>query len=255
MAENQDNLISHTSGEINYVVPKFDNGISQTPSRDSEAKLSGCSHSYMVVFPYGSTELFNMLDGEADGHLKIIERHASGLAETGKDGASFQNYHIKKSNLPMWIKGGQGYVMLQRLDIDGIRVINSVLGQIIALGYYFPKEENKARIIRKKRMYQLVGRANSTLVELVFKLGLFERSKIAFMEDHKYSRMLEYLKDHFEFNQKIVGVDFYLRHIVAAQGLVVLCAGLVFCFSPLIISLSSLGDIIMTKINTVKVTY
>ncbi|KAI3946674.1 hypothetical protein MKW92_043063, partial [Papaver armeniacum] len=33
MAENQDNLIPHTSGEINYAVLKFGNGSSQTPCR------------------------------------------------------------------------------------------------------------------------------------------------------------------------------------------------------------------------------
>ncbi|KAI3896737.1 hypothetical protein MKW98_009590 [Papaver atlanticum] len=276
---------------INYAVLKFCNGSSQTPSRDSEANLSGSSHSYMVVFPYGSTVTFNMLDGEVDGYLKIIERHASGLAETGKDGASFQNYHIKyevreKSSFPMWMQGGRGYVMLQHLDMEGIRAISSVLGQSIALDYYFHKVDGaiaafaelprgrrtiRSRIMRKKKMYQLVGRANSTLVELVVKLGLFERSEIASMEDGNYSRMLEYLKDQFELNQKIVGIDFYLRvmerftefvgadmmwrYILAAHGLIVICAGLVYCFLPLITSLSSLADVIMTKTNTVKVTY
>lgn len=291
IAENQDNLIHHTSGEINYAVLKFGNGSSQTPSRDSEANLSGSSHSYMVVFPYGSTVVFNMLDGEVDGHLKIVERHASGLAETGKDGASFQNYHIKyevreKSSLPMWMQGGRGYVMLQRLDMQGIRAISSVLGQSIALDYYFRKVDGviaafaelprarrtiRSRIMRKKRMYQLVGRANSTLVELVVKLGLFERSEVASMEDGNYSRMLEYLKDQFELNKKIVGIDFYLRlmerftefvgadmmwrYILGVHGLIAICAGLVYCFSPLITSLYSLAGAIMTKTNTVKVTY
>ncbi|KAI3853148.1 hypothetical protein MKX03_004393 [Papaver bracteatum] len=82
MAENQANLIQHTSGKTNYAVLKFGNATSETPSPDSEATLSDSSHSYMVVFPYGSTVTFNMLDDEVDGYLEIIKRHASGLLDT-----------------------------------------------------------------------------------------------------------------------------------------------------------------------------
>jgi len=42
---------------------------------------------YMVVFQYGSIVLFNVSDHEADGYLKIVEKHASGLLpEMRKDG-------------------------------------------------------------------------------------------------------------------------------------------------------------------------
>lgn len=35
-----------------------------------------------------------------------------------------------------WMEGGLDYIMLQYLNIDGIRTIGSVLGQSIALDYY-----------------------------------------------------------------------------------------------------------------------
>ncbi|KAI3924151.1 hypothetical protein MKX01_029686 [Papaver californicum] len=75
--ENQANLIPHTPGIGNYIVLRFDDLTdSPTPPRDS----------YMVVFKYGSTVMFNMLDHEVGGYLKIIKRHASGmLPETTKD--------------------------------------------------------------------------------------------------------------------------------------------------------------------------
>lgn len=42
---------------------------------------------YMVVFQYGSVVLFNVSDQEADGYLKIVEKHASGmLPDMRKDG-------------------------------------------------------------------------------------------------------------------------------------------------------------------------
>ncbi|KAI3924155.1 hypothetical protein MKX01_029690 [Papaver californicum] len=275
MDEKQANLIPHTSGITNYAILKFGNATSQNPS----------VYSYMVVFPYGSTVLFNMLDDEVDRYLKIIERHASGLLGTSKDVGSFQNYHIKyevreNSNLPMWMQGGQGSMMLQHLDTDGYRVISSVLGQSIALDYYVRKANGviaaftelpcgrwtiRSYIMRKKRMNQLVGSANSTLADLIVKVGLFDRSEITFREDPNYSQMLEFRKDQFEFNQKFVGLDFYLRlmeRYIAFVGaeteprIFVLGAGLfrkygvlMYFFSPFIPALGSLVHTIIVKTN------
>ncbi|KAI3853149.1 hypothetical protein MKX03_004394 [Papaver bracteatum] len=178
----------------------------------------------------------------------------------------------------MWMQGGQGYVMLQHLDIDGIRVISSVLGQSIALDYYVCKADGviaaftelprakwtiRSNIMRKKRMNQLVGSANSTLAELIVKVGLFDRSEITFREDPNYSQMFEYLKDQFEFNQKFVGLDFYLRlmetymmfigaetnrrYFVLSHRLISLYGWLVYFFSPFIPALSSLVHTIIVK--------
>lgn len=52
------------------------------------------------------------------------------------------NYEIleyevrEKPALSTWMQGGLDYIMLQYLNIDGIRTIGSVLGQSIALDYY-----------------------------------------------------------------------------------------------------------------------
>lgn len=51
----------------------------------------------------------------------------------------FENleYEVReKSALSTWMLGGLDYIMLQYLDVDGIRTIGSVLGQSIALDYY-----------------------------------------------------------------------------------------------------------------------
>lgn len=47
------------------------------------------SHSYMVVFQYGSAILFNIEDHEVESYLDIVRRHASGklkVEDTRKDG-------------------------------------------------------------------------------------------------------------------------------------------------------------------------
>ncbi|KAI3906664.1 hypothetical protein MKW92_013807, partial [Papaver armeniacum] len=136
-------------------------------------------------------------------------------------------YEVKEnSNLPTWMQGGLGYVMLQHLDNDGILVISFVLGQSIALDYYVRKldgviaaftelysERNKMRsyVMRKRRMCRLVGRANSTLAEIMVRLGLFQRLEIASVDNPNYSQMWKYLRDQFGMEQKFVGLDFYLK--------------------------------------------
>jgi hypothetical protein len=46
-------------------------------------------------------------------------------------------YEVReKAALSTWMLGGLDYIMLQYLDVDGIRTIGSVLGQSIALDYY-----------------------------------------------------------------------------------------------------------------------
>ncbi|KAF3433836.1 hypothetical protein FNV43_RR24939 [Rhamnella rubrinervis] len=77
------------------------------------------------------------------------------------------------------------------LYIDGIRTIGRVLGQSIALDYYVRQVDGmvveftdincgmeaigKFKMQRKK-LFQLVGKANSNLANVILKLGLFERN-------------------------------------------------------------------------------
>ncbi|KAI3896735.1 hypothetical protein MKW98_009588 [Papaver atlanticum] len=118
----------------------FDNlTVSPTPPRKLEAELSGRSHScYMVVFKYGSTVMFNTLDHEVDGYLKIIKRHASGTTkDCGDSSQNYIDYEVsEKLKLPTCVQDGSNHMMLQNFNIDGICTIASVLGQSVALDYY-----------------------------------------------------------------------------------------------------------------------
>ncbi|KAK4793289.1 hypothetical protein SAY86_023724 [Trapa natans] len=58
---NKPNFIPPTSGMINYVLLKFGN------------------LSYSNEFRYGSIVLFNVLEHEVDGYLKIVEAHSAGF--------------------------------------------------------------------------------------------------------------------------------------------------------------------------------
>ncbi|KAG5126952.1 hypothetical protein JHK82_027787 [Glycine max] len=182
--QNKANFVPPSSRMTNYVVLKFgDICVSKGPG----TFLSGRNGCYMVVFQYGSIVLFNVPEHEVDAYLKIVKKHASGLLpEMRKD-----EYEVReKPALSTWMQGGLDYIMLQYLNIDGIRTIGSVLGQSIALDYYGRQVDGMVAEftdinremeatgkfkMQRKKLFQLVGKANSNLADVILKLGLFER--------------------------------------------------------------------------------
>ncbi|KAL2549478.1 hypothetical protein Fot_11008 [Forsythia ovata] len=219
---NKQNFITPSSRMTNYVVLRF--GDLKPEPNGLGANLSGSDCCYMVVFQYGSIVLFNVRDHEVDGYLKIVERHASGLLpEMRKD-----EYEVReKPTLNTWMQGGLDYIMLQYLNTDGIRTIGSVLGQSIALDYYVRQvdgmvaeftdinrgmEKTGTFTMERKKLFQLVGKANSNLADVILKLGLFERSDIAW-KDAKYAQIWEYLRDEFELTQRFASLDFKLKFV------------------------------------------
>ncbi|XVF75481.1 hypothetical protein PTKIN_Ptkin13bG0191400 [Pterospermum kingtungense] len=219
--QNKQNFIPPTSRMTNYIVLKFGN-LATSPGPG--AFISGSDCCFMVVFQYGSIVLFNIREHEVDGYLKIVEKHASGLLpEMRKD-----EYEVReKPTLNTWMQGGLDYIMLQFLNIDGIRTIGSVLGQSIALDYYVRQvdgmvgeftdinrgmEKTGTFTMDSKKLFQIVGKANSNLADVILKLGLFERSDIAW-KDAKYAQIWEFLRDEFELTQRFASLDFKLKFV------------------------------------------
>ncbi|OMO81101.1 hypothetical protein COLO4_23761 [Corchorus olitorius] len=185
---------------------------------------SGSDCCFMVVFQYGSIVLFNVRENEVESYLKIVEKHASGLLpEMRKD-----EYEVReKPTLNTWMQAGLDHITLQFLNIDGIRTIGSVLGQSIALDYYVRQvdgmvaeftdinrgmEKTGTFTMDSKKLFQIVGKANSNLADVILKLGLFERSDIAW-KDAKYAQIWEFLRDEFELTQRFASLDFKLKFV------------------------------------------
>ncbi|GMJ11938.1 hypothetical protein HRI_004863000 [Hibiscus trionum] len=219
--QNKQNFIPPTSRMTNYVVLKFGD-LASSPGPG--VFISGSDCCFMVVFQYGSIVLFNVRECDVDQYLKIVEKHASGLLpEMRKD-----EYEVREMpTLNTWMQGGLDYIMLQFLNIDGIRTIGSVLGQSIALDYYVRQvdgmvaeftdinrgmEETGTFTMDSKKLFQIVGKANSNLADVILKLGLFERSDIAW-KDAKYAIIWEFLRDEFELTQRFASLDFKLKFV------------------------------------------
>ncbi|KMT06976.1 hypothetical protein BVRB_6g153100 [Beta vulgaris subsp. vulgaris] len=221
-AENAGNVVPPTSRTSNYVTLRFCN----TPSAMIGMGVgnSVIFNRYMVVFQYGSAILFNVEDHEVDFFLNIARRHASGLlSEMRKD-----DYMVKeKPALAEDMQGGADFIVLKHLDTDGIRIIGSVLGQSIALDYFVSQvdvmveefadinrgmEKTGTFTMTRMKLFQLVGKANSNIADIILKVGLFDRSEIAWREA-KYAQINEYLREEYEVTQRFGNLDIKLKFV------------------------------------------
>ncbi|WOL01929.1 hypothetical protein Cni_G10648 [Canna indica] len=216
-------VVPPTSRATNYVVLRYYD-VKNDPQFMKTGFPSESTCHYMVVFRYGSVVLFNVSDHEADGYLKIVEKHASGLVpEMRKD-----DYAVaEKPTLDTWMQGGLDHIVLKTLNIDGIRIIASVLSQSIALDYHIQQADAMVgefrdinRLLQKtgtfamkpKKLFQLAGSGNSKLADVILELGLFERSDIAW-KNANYAQIWEYLRDEYELTQRFGDLDFKLRFV------------------------------------------
>ncbi|WCJ22172.1 Protein RETARDED ROOT GROWTH mitochondrial [Euphorbia peplus] len=220
-AENFHNVIPPNSRSTNYIVLRYCDFSSQISALGVQDFIS-CQ--YMVVFQYGSAVLFNIEEAEVESYLQIIRKYASGLLpEMRKD-----DYAIKEKPLLVEdMQGGPDYIVLKALDTDTIRIMGSVLGQSIALDYFVSQvdgmveefaginrgmEKTGTFTMDRKKLLQLVGKANSNLADVILKVGLFERSEIAW-RDAKYAQIYEYLREEYEVNQRFGNLDFKLKFV------------------------------------------
>ncbi|XP_015584583.1 protein RETARDED ROOT GROWTH, mitochondrial isoform X2 [Ricinus communis] len=220
-SENLINVVPPTSRSTNYIVLRY----CGFPSEITALRVKDyIKCQYMVVFQYGSAVLFNIEDHEVESFLEIVRRHASGLLpEMRKD-----DYAIKEKPLLVEdMQGGADYIVLKTLDTDSIRIMGSVLGQSIALDYFVSQvdgmveefaginramEKTGTFTMDRKKLLQLVGKANSNLADVILKVGLFERSEIAW-RDAKYAQIYEYLREEYEVTQRFGNLDFKLKFV------------------------------------------
>ncbi|CAM6101188.1 unnamed protein product [Calypogeia fissa] len=200
-----------------------------TADNPEMACLGFLKERYMVAFQYGSVVFFNFGDLEEVESLDIVRKYCSDeFREARKDGKHLDDYGVLvRPTLSEWSEGGHDRVMLRKLDIDNIRVISSILGQSIALDHYAKKvdemvttfselnrgmEQTGTFTMTRKSLFQLVAAANTTLADVILRLGLLERSDAAW-KDANYAQIWEYLRDDFELDERFESLDFKLNII------------------------------------------
>ncbi|CAN4122120.1 unnamed protein product [Withania somnifera] len=221
-AENSRDVLPSSSRSPNHIAFRFFNLLPTNTLLRFGENTNGCS--YMVVFQYGSVVLFNVVEDEAEYYLQIVRRYASGLLrEMKKD-----DYAVKEKPLLVEdMQGGADHIVLKILDTDSIRIISSVLGQSIALDYFVSQVDGMVKefaginremekagtfTMNRKKLFQLVGKANSNIADVILKVGIFERSEIAW-RDAKYAQILEYLREEYEVSQRFGNLNFKVKFV------------------------------------------
>ncbi|KAK9988556.1 hypothetical protein SO802_028795 [Lithocarpus litseifolius] len=106
-------------------------------------------------------------------------------------------------------KEGSSYYSTARLWDDGI-IDPADTRKIIEINRGM--EKTGTFTMDKKKLLQLVGKANSNLANVILKVGLFDRSDIAW-RDAKYAQIYEYLQEEYEVTQRFGNLDFKLKFV------------------------------------------
>ncbi|CAN6844049.1 unnamed protein product [Brassica oleracea var. botrytis] len=225
-ADNLCYVVPPTSRSTNSIALKFSDSSSGFSSLDERESVSSCRFmaQHMVVFQYGSAVLFNVDENDVESFLDIVRRHASGLlTEIRKDDYAVKEKPLLNEEMP----GGPDYIVLKTLDTDSILIIGSVLGQVFALDYFVSQvdklvqefaginrgmEKTGTFTMHRKKLFQLVGKANSNLADVILRVGLFDRSEIAWREA-RYAQIYEYLREEYEVTQRFGNLDFKLKFV------------------------------------------
>ncbi|KAL0452198.1 UNVERIFIED_CONTAM: Sporulation protein RMD1 [Sesamum latifolium] len=102
------------------------------------------------------------------------------------------------------------YVVLRFGDLRLDPNVDGMVGEFTDINREM--EKTGTFTMERKKLFQLVGKANSNLADVILKLGLFERSDIAW-KDAKYAQIWEYLRDEFELTQRFASLDFKLKFV------------------------------------------
>ncbi|EPS66903.1 hypothetical protein M569_07873, partial [Genlisea aurea] len=224
-AENSSYVIPQAGRSSNSIALRFRRPLFGQVIHSFQVVAGGVScHRYMLVFQYGSAVLFNIQDQEVDHYLQTVKRHGSGLlSDIRKDDYAIKEMALLEEDM----KGGPDHIILKTLDMDSIRIIGRVLGQSIALDHFVSQvdgmveefaeinrgmEKTGTFTMERKKLFQLVGKANSNIADVILKVGLFERSEIAW-RDAKYAQILDYLREEYEVNQRFGDLDFKLKFV------------------------------------------
>lgn len=195
-----------------------------TGKLDMQGMSTWSSTRYIVVFNYGAVVLFNFGENEEYDCLDVIRQHCSEQCqEAKKDDFDI----IIRPTLEGWCQGGHDKVLLKKLNTDNIRIVGSILGQSVALDHYGRKvdalvtifsdlnqkmEKTGTFTMKRKALFRVVATANTTLADVILRLGLLERSDAAW-KDANYAVLWEFLREEYELDERFESFDFKLEII------------------------------------------
>ncbi|KAH7442772.1 hypothetical protein KP509_02G001100 [Ceratopteris richardii] len=195
-----------------------------TGKLDMQGMTTWSTTRYIVVYNYGAVVLFNFGDNEEFDVLDIIRQHGSEQCQEAKN----DDFDIIiRPTLEGWCQGGHDKVLLKKLNTDNIRIVSSILGQSVALDHYGRKvdalvtifsdlnqkmEKTGTFTMKRSALFRVVATANTTLADVILRLGLLERSDAAW-KNANYAVLWEFLREEYELDERFESFDFKVEII------------------------------------------
>ena len=125
-------------------------------------------------------------------------------------------------SLPHWSALAADTLALRALDSNNLRVVSLVLAQSVALNHFEAKVDAMLEVfgalnremekvgtmpLPKRRLFQLVAENNSTITDVITKLGLLSRSDAAWAAA-RYATVWEGLRADFELDDRFENLHF-----------------------------------------------
>jgi len=189
----------------------------EEPSNKKSALLP-----YAVFFDYGAVVFFNCDEVLQTESIAQAEQFCEGYLETGGTAGSDDFSVDVDSSIETWSEFKANRLVLQKLDINNIRVISAVLGQSVALGHFeqvvdgmlqsFEKANNEDTVssntltlpAQTKLLFKILRESNTVLSEVIVKLGLLDRTRMrdTAWKYEKYFKIWEGMREEFEIDTR-----------------------------------------------------
>ncbi|GBG28373.1 Sporulation protein RMD1 [Hondaea fermentalgiana] len=188
-------------------------------ARNILSKSEG-GHPCAVFFDYGAVVFFDCDEVLQTESITQAEQFCVGYLDTG-GAAGADDFMVEVDpTQESWSTFKSNRLVVQKMDMNNIRVIASVLGQSVALGHFervvdgmlqsFESANSEETLSahsytpsRTKLLYRMLSESNSVLSEVIVKLGVLDRTRMKeAWRFPKYGVIWEGLREEFEISDR-----------------------------------------------------
>ncbi|GMH50593.1 hypothetical protein TrRE_jg11400 [Triparma retinervis] len=185
---------------------------------------------YLCVFKYGAVVFINVPAKTQTQLLNKIKAHCKYPIPAGFEHVDGYKVVVDSgiTDMEAVISEGGEHLTVRNLDLNSVSVISTVMGQTVALDYYYVVVDNMLSsfedlnstvektgtfsAMEKERLFKIVAENNSIFIGMVSKLGLLERSDTAWNHS-SYVGAWEGMREEFELKERFENLEFKLNLI------------------------------------------
>ncbi len=182
---------------------------------------------YVAIFRYGSIVFFNISTEEVSSLTESIMKNSTDPVSKGYEKREYFEVAICP-NMLSTAHVNADFATVKELDSDCVAVISTIMGQTVAFDSYNDtvdellakfadtnstvKNTGNFTSMERETLFKLVAKNNSLFIDMISKLGIKDRSKVAWNLS-QYERVYEEMKNEFEIESRFKDIEFKLNLI------------------------------------------